>query len=202
MKQILLIGGGTTFNNQSDYKNFLKTIDIDKERLLINESWKQNINIELGFDYEILMPKMPNSTYAKYADWKIYFERIIKIIDDEIILIGHSLGGIFLAKYLAENYFPKKINSLFLLAAPYKERKDEDCLGDFKLPSNLNNLKKQVKKIYILHSKDDNVVPYEDSSYYHNMLEGSNLIIFNDKGHFNQPDFPELFKLIKQTIFN
>ena len=104
--QILLIHGGETFRNQKDYLNYLKnrTISIKKR-----VRWSQEyLDKELGKKFEIIRPRMPLQENAKYSDWKIFFERHMPLLRNNIILIGNSLGGIFLAKYLSENKFPKK----------------------------------------------------------------------------------------------
>ena len=195
MKQILLINGGTTFNSESDYEKFLKSVVIDKTRLYPKSDWKLTLNKRLGANYEVLVPRMPNTTNAKYKDWKIYFNAVCKVLGEEVILIGHSLGGIFLAKYLSENKFPKKIEALFLIAAPFTEA--GESLGDFKISNNLDNISNQTENIFILHSEDDPVVPVSDSDYYMRMLPNSKLVLFQDKGHFNNEEFSGLVYLIK-----
>jgi predicted alpha/beta hydrolase family esterase len=194
-KQILIIHGGNTFAKQSDYIDYLKITEIDKSRLYSTIDWKQTIPDRLGDNYEVLNPRMPNASYARYDEWKIYFEALTKVLENNVILIGHSLGGIFLAKYLSENKFPKKIDALFLLAAPYEE--NGESLGDFKLGTNLDKVNKQVKKIYILHSEDDPVVPMTDSDKYISALPSAELVVFEDKGHFNTEEFSGLVYLIK-----
>jgi len=194
-KQILIIHGGNTFAKRSDYIDYLKITEIDKSRLYSTIDWKQTISDRLGDNYEVLNPRMPNASYARYDEWKIYFEALTKVLENNVILIGHSLGGIFLAKYLSENKFPKKIDALFLLAAPYEE--NGESLGDFKLGTNLDKVNKQVKKIYILHSEDDPVVPMTDSDKYISALPSAELVVFEDKGHFNTEEFSGLVYLIK-----
>ena len=66
-----------------------------------------------------MYPQMPNKQNADYQAWKIEFEKILPDLDKDSILIGHSLGGIFLAKYLSENKLAQKLDSLHLVAAPY-----------------------------------------------------------------------------------
>jgi hypothetical protein len=195
MTQILIINGGTTFNSHADYIDFLENNSIDKTRLYPKIDWKLTLNKRLGSSYEVLVPKMPNTTNANYTEWKLYFESVIKVLGDKVVLIGHSLGGIFLAKYLSENVFPKKIEALFLIAAPFTEA--GESLGDFKLGDNLEGIIKQVDKIFILHSKDDPVVPISDSDEYANRLPDAELVIFEDKGHFNTEEFSGLVYLIK-----
>lgn len=129
--QIILIHGGQTFKNHRDYLNFLKNLEVSIEKKV---KWSgKYLDKKLGNDFDIIKPRMPLGLNAKYEDWKIYFERYFPLLKDNIILIGNSLGGIFLAKYLSENKFPKKILSVYLIAAPFDNTlPKEDLVGGFK----------------------------------------------------------------------
>ena len=70
-------------------------------------------------------------------------------------------------------------------------------LSDFTLPASLEKFAEQVKKIYLLHSKDDPVVPFEQVEKYKKVLPNAEIIIFEDKQHFNQESFSEIVGLIK-----
>lgn len=48
--------------------------------------------------------------------------------------MGHSLGGMFLVKYLAENIFPRKNTALGPSAAPFNAAGGEEVLIDFAMP--------------------------------------------------------------------
>lgn len=117
-KQLLVIHGGDAFETYDDYLKYLKTREISLERLKSN-GWKKNLSDILGEEYDVLLPQMPNSQNARYLEWKIWFERLIPLLNETVVLVGHSLGGIFLAKYLSENDFPKQVKATFLIAAPY-----------------------------------------------------------------------------------
>ena len=106
-KQIVIIHGGSSFKTYKDYIQNLKKQEISIENLKFQKRWKDGLSAELGDDYEFLTPRMPNRENARYEEWKIWFNRIEKILDDEVILIGHSLGGSFLTKYLSKNTFSK-----------------------------------------------------------------------------------------------
>lgn len=193
---IILIHGGTTFDTYEEYFEYLKSSELTLEKIN-RKDWKDSLYLDLP-DFEIVYPKMPNSKNARYEEWKLWFKKLIPLISDEVILVGHSLGGIFLAKYLSENIFPKTITQLHLVAAPYDTEIIKESLADFALSKTVENIESQVKKIFLYQSKDDFAVAYEDVLKYKRDLPKSELVIFENRGHFLQEDFPELIKNIKE----
>lgn len=199
-KQIIIIHGGEVFNTRAGYLKYLKDYKIDFVRLkLKRKGWKDDLEEKLGKNFEIIRPQMPSPRNAKYEEWKIWFEKFFPILRDNIILIGNSLGGIFLAKYLSENKFPVKISQLHLVAAPFGKEKDRHSLADFKLPASLKKIEKQASKIFLYHSKDDSIVPFSDLKKYADELPSAKKIIFKNRDHFFQEEFPELIERIKKN---
>lgn len=200
-QQIFYIHGGSAYSNHGAFLEHLRTATPrDLPWLPPRKKWTDTLRADLGDDFEVFMPTMPNSRNAKYEEWKIWFERHFEYLRDGITLIGWSQGGVFLAKYLSENVTPFSINNLFLLAAPYDyfEIKGEDG-GDF-YPniSNLASIEQKVGHIVILSSEDDPVVPYEHSVKYSGALPKAELMTFKDKNHFLIEEFPELIEKIKE----
>jgi predicted alpha/beta hydrolase family esterase len=198
--QIFLIHGGDTHKNQNDYLDYLKNRNISIEK---KDNWQGGfINKKLNNKFDIIKPRMPLQDNAKYKDWKIHFERHFPYLKNNIILIGTSLGGIFLAKYLSENKFPKKILSAYLVCPPYDNTlTGEDLAGGFKLGSDLNLLEKQTKNLYLMFSKDDNVIPVSHAEKYRKKLINANIIVYESKnGHFQVSEFPEIIGMIKGNI--
>jgi predicted alpha/beta hydrolase family esterase len=195
-KQVLLIHGGSTFDTYRDYLSFLKNLKIDLNRYR-KTKWSDSLRKELGNRFDVLLPRMPNPMNAKYNEWKILFKKMAPLLDNNVILIGHSLGAIFLAKYLSENKFPKKILATMLVSPPYDDEGMEESLGDFVLPKSLDRLNKQGGKIFIYQSKDDLVVPYSHLEKYKKALPNAIVREFKKRGHFDQPRFPELVKDIR-----
>jgi uncharacterized protein len=195
--QIFIIHGGMTFKNKKDYLKFLETREISIEKKI---SWAGDyLDNKLGKDFEIIRPRMPLQDDAKYSDWKIYFERFFPKLRNNVILIGSSLGGIFLAKYLSENKSPKKILSTYLICPPFDNTlAGEDLAGGFALKSDLSMLEKNSKNIHLLFSKDDDVVPVAHAEKYRKKLKKADFVIFESKnGHFKISEFPEIIKMIK-----
>lgn len=102
-KQILVIHGADTFDTNEEYLDYIKNFEIDFERFRNDRvDWKDTLREKLGEDYEVIQPAMPNKFNARYAEWQIWFEKFIPHLESEVILIGHSMGGVFLAKYLSQ----------------------------------------------------------------------------------------------------
>lgn len=187
-----------TFNNRKDYLSFLKNRPVSVEKKMTwSAEWLEN---KLGKEYEIIRPRMPLQDNAKYEEWKIHFERFIPLIRDGVILVGYSLGGIFLAQYLSEHRFPKKIQGVFIISAPFDNTlESEDLVGGFKLKANLSLLEKNARNLYLLFSEDDDVVLVSHAEKYRQKLESANIVIYKSKnGHFKISEFPEIVKMIKK----
>ena len=192
-KQIVVIHGGDLYDTYEEYIDSLKNKELNFERLK-RDGWKETLAEKLGEGFEVIMPKMPNSTNARYLEWKIWFEKLIPFLEEEVVLMGHSLGGMFLTKYLSENEFPKKIRATFLVSSPYDDKESGESLVDFVLPASLGNLQEQGGKIFIYHSEDDPVVPFADFKKYARDLPNAIAQTFKNKEHFGQEEFPELVK--------
>lgn len=197
-QQVVVIHGGTTFDTYLDYISYLKNKKISLDKLEAKRDWKDTLEDKLGKNFEVLLPRMPNGTNARYKEWKIWFERIIPFFKKNTILVGHSLGGTFLAKYLSERRISVKVRATILVAAPFDDVDREESLADFKLPSSLKKFSEQVGLIYLFQSKDDPVVPFKQCEKYKKALPNAKPVILDGREHFNQETFPEIVKLIKK----
>jgi len=200
--QVFIIHGGMTFKNRADYLYYLKNrkISID-EKLRWSDAF---LGRRLGKNYKIIKPRMPLADNAKYAEWKLHFERYFPYLKNNLILMGISLGGTFLAKYLSENRFPKKILSTYLICPAYENSLyGEDLAGGFNRKSNLSLLEKQAKNLYLIFSGDDDVVPVAHVEKFRKKLKDAKIIIYKSKnGHFKISRFPEIVKMIKSDVRN
>ncbi len=196
-QQIVIIHGGNTFASYQEYIADLKQKELQWERLM-QIDWKERLAERLGDDYEVIRPKMPNAQNAKYAEWKIWWQKVESFVQDNVILIGHSLGGIFLAKYLAEEKMPITVKAVFLIAPPFRVGADES-LADFEMPNDLSLLSQQCEQVSLYHSKDDPVVPFTNLAEYTSRLPQAKVRIFDDRQHFNQENLPELEEEVREV---
>ncbi len=193
--QIVVIHGGNAYEKYEDYLESLRTKDISLEKIR-SIGWKANLGKELGNDFDVLLPMMPNAGNARYLEWKIWFERLIPLLDNEVVLIGHSLGAITLVKYLSENVYPKKIKATILVGAPYNTPEKHPYV-DFTITTSLDKFIEQSEKIIFYHSKDDEIVPFENLERYKIAIPNATFNVFENRGHFNDESFPEIVELIK-----
>ena len=197
MKQILIIHGGTCFDSRRDYLDYLKKRTVDLEKFRVRNDWKENLAYELKGEYDVLLPKMPCKERSRYEDWSVWFKRITDACDSPVILVGHSLGALFIVKYLSENSIKISIEKTALVATPFDESGLHESLADFSPPSSFFKLKEQAGEIYLIHSEDDPVVPIGHLDKYKKALPEAKILRFKEKGHFNQATFPELMEFIK-----
>lgn len=194
MQQVIVIHGGDSFDSYERYLATLKNCEVSIESFLPRKRWKDNLQSELGDNFQVFLPQMPNKYNARYEEWKIWFERMFPFLEGEPILVGHSQGGIFLLKYLSENNFPKRIKTLLLVAPPHSETPE---IGDFALTNSFDGIERQCPVIHLYQSRDDKVVPFGETERYKKDLPNIKLCIFEDRGHFLQENFPEIVSDIK-----
>lgn len=212
MKQVLVIHGGIFFNTRAEYLASLKKEPMKREELFRDRSmrWKDNLGKDLGSDFEVFQPEMPSSEDAKYAEWKVVFEKAAAFLESDAILVGHSLGGIFLARYLSENTMKVRIAAVFLVAAPFfKPSKKGDARTGMRAnagftvsdtPGFFKRLEAQAGKVTIYHSEDDQVVAVSHAKLYKKGMPHAEYVIFKDRGHFRAEHFPELVKAIHELF--
>ena len=196
MKQVIVIHGGTTFRDYDAYLNSLSTKKLYIDRLIYTPKWKERLQQNLGDTYQVLLPTMPNSTNARYNEWKIWFQHISELFTNDCILVGHSLGAVFLAKYLSEESLQITVTATILIAAPYDDEQGED-LVDFKITTLSENLIDQAGRLVFFNGLDDPVISQSDLRKYRQALPGAEFIITPAPDHFVREDFPELTELIK-----
>ena len=133
------------YDVKDDFLSRLKERKVAREDFKSKTDWKDDLEVKLASDFEIFAPRMPNRDNAKYVAWKIWFDKLLPYLEDDLTLVGSSLGGLFLVKYLSENIFPKMIRSLILVAAPYNGKDSKhDLETDFSFNVNFKQIEDEV----------------------------------------------------------
>lgn len=153
----------------------------------------------LGTAYEVRYPRMRSESDPDYQRWKPQIKEASAMLEAHVILIGHSLGGSFLLKYLVEEKIEATIAGLFLLATPYwggtgwrYEGYEKAALPDdfaSKLPSGM--------PIFLYHSRDDKIVPFAHLGLYAGKLPHAGIRAFDERGHQFDNDLSEVVADVK-----
>ncbi|MFD1143186.1 RBBP9/YdeN family alpha/beta hydrolase [Larkinella insperata] len=150
----------------------------------------------LGAQYRVRYPQMPNPDAPHYTPWKKRLEAELAATDGTVVLVGHSLGGSVILKYLAEENPANPIAGVCVVAAPYWGKKGWKS-RDFTLPKNLSTLS-LIPQIIFFHSHDDEVVPFFHAIRYAELLPDVRVCALEHLGHLFTEGCAELAHEIRR----
>lgn len=192
-KQLVYIHGGDPYDTYGEFIADLKRskLEADDFKQSTEKRWKDALQAELGPEYEIFRPEMPNWMNARYIEWEIFFGKMLKYVRPGAVFIGHSLGAIFLARYSADN--PNHgAAGIILIAPPFRAE------GGFAVPKDAQRLAKLGARLHVYFSADDPIVPFSNMKKYTKVVSDAVFTEFVDKGHFYaQKEFPEIIRDIR-----
>jgi len=145
----------------------------------------------LGSKYEVHFPRMPNEADPKMDSWKRKIHDELSSIPGKVLLVGHSMGGAVLLKYLAEEEVGKPIAGLFLLAAPSWDE-DRWNFDDLKLPPDIAERLASIPRIFLYHSRDDAIVPFAHLALHRARLPQATIREVDGRGHQFGNDLAEV----------
>jgi len=129
----------------------------------VHDEWDNklvgSLERELGPNYEIHYPPMPNEAKPKYALWKAALKKEFTRLDDSAILVGHSIGATILINILAEEPAEVAATGIFLIAAPFVGKGGWPS-EDIKPKSDLGARLPKEWKIYLYHGSEDDTAPF------------------------------------------
>ena len=150
-----------------------------------DENWFPWLKGELEkLDCRVFIPKFPTPEKQTMKKWLKAFENYGKYLNEDSIVVGHSLGYAFILNLL-EN---KKIRAAFLVAAYYKFIGNDyfDTISKTFMKSfDWEKIKGNCGKFFIYHSDND---MYQPLSMAHGLTDNLNarLKIIKNAGHFNE----------------
>ncbi|HTE31563.1 MAG TPA: alpha/beta fold hydrolase [Chryseolinea sp.] len=159
------------------------------------------IKARLGTGYTLVSPNMPDPENPHYKPWKKKFKRVLLEADDDVIVVGHSLGASVVLKYLSEKTPKKSIAGLFLIGAVYWGKENWQ-VEEYMLEDNFSSRLPRIPHIVFYHSKDDEVVPVSHLWYYASAIPGAVIREFDERGHLFGKGLPELIEDIKNIKSN
>jgi uncharacterized protein len=159
-------------------------------------SWLRS---KLGKEYKIEYPIMPNPDNPDYEPWAKQLRAEFKQLSGDVILVGHSVGGSVLIKYLTENRVDFNVKALLLCATPFWGIDDNWQYEPFALSTNFADKLQDIEKISIYHSKDDAIVELKHAQKYKKELPSAQLNVLPGNSHAFENGIEQLAKGIEKV---
>ena len=148
------------------------------------EKWEK-----LGWQVEV--PELAGNYFPKKEEWVEVIEGFQP--DENWTLIGHSLGGVAILRYLEKA--SKKIKQAILVATPYDAMKLGAIENFFGGGSDWQKIKAKCPKFDLVYQDEDMAVPLKHGKKYAKKLSGK-LHILPGFDHFQKIDLEFLRGLI------
>jgi predicted alpha/beta hydrolase family esterase len=151
---------------------------------------------ELGPDYQMRYPLMPNEADPSYQAWKATLERELACLDAGAILIGHSIGGTILINALAERSPERALAAIMLIAAPFVGQGGwtSDDIERLDLAARLP----VSVPVFLYHGTKDETVPVEHTNLYTSAIPGAHVRRLKGRDHQLNNDLSEVANDIRQ----
>jgi predicted alpha/beta hydrolase family esterase len=163
-KPVLFIQGGGDDGYEADL-------------LLVN-----SMQASLGDGYLIHYPEIVSNDSLADFGWPQEIGKYISQYNDEIILVGHSLGASMLLKYLSENNVTNKIAGIFLIATPFWGA-DKDWQAGLALHKDFAEKLDRTVPIFFYQCEDDEVVPFAHLGFYMQEVTWATFRVLKTGGH-------------------
>src|SRR5206468_304905 len=89
----------------------------------VHDTWDNklvdSLSSELGPEYDIRYPRMPNESDPKYAAWKLALRDEFAALEHGDVVVGHSVGATILIHALAEEPPRARLAAICLIATPF-----------------------------------------------------------------------------------
>jgi uncharacterized protein len=154
------------------------------------------LRASLGSEYKLYHPAMPDPENPRYIPWKMALQSSMPVGGNKVVLVGHSLGGSVIVKYLSEGLLQVPVSGLFLVGAPYWGTRGwafDEFIFEHKFETRLP----AIDHTYIYHSRNDRWVPFSHSSFYAKKLPGAIVRTVDGDQHEFNFGLPELVNDIK-----
>jgi uncharacterized protein len=155
-----------------------------------------SLSSELGSDFHVHYPRMPNEASPRYEDWKQRLVEEVTALGDGAILVGHSFGASMVLKVLASETKPT-CRRAFLIAAPFWGSTGWDW-KDLELPKDASTRLSHGTSLVFYHGGNDEVVPHHHVDLYRAALPGAMVRHLQGRNHQLNDDLSEVAADIRE----
>ena len=140
---------------------------------------------EKGF--EVKGPAFPDTEHPREDKWEPFLKKEIGCPDENLVLVGHSVGCITILRYLETLGEGEKIGGAVLVAGFTDALGYDELKNFFKTPIDFEKIKTRSQNGFVaIHSDNDPFVPLKHSDIFKEKL-GAEAIVKHALGHFSGP---------------
>ena len=127
-------------------------------------AWYPSVQKELEtLGYQVFVPDMPGTDAPKLSEWLPFLSNLIDTPDEDLVLIGHSVGTVVIMRYL-ESLKEKEIIGKAILVAGYTDPLGfKELENFFKTNLDFEKIKTKSKKGFVLIQSDND--PFVSDQY-------------------------------------
>lgn len=146
--------------------------------------------------HEVRVPELPlqRGEALEMQPLLELMEEKIGVLDQDDILLGHSLGGALAVRYLEYVELKSTPRALVLVAAPWKVN-HPDLRSLFMTDLDYDVVPWKASEFVVVHSPDDSLVPFDHAQKWVDVLK-ARLVDADGNGHYMDAQYPALLETL------
>lgn len=163
--------------------------------------WLKDKLEELGAHVQV--PLMPNSCSPKLTEWLEFLDRLVAEPDEDLFIVGHSLGGPAIFRYLEKLTPSRKIGGALVVAGFAESIHAEAVEGFVSGEWNDEKIRNSSRAITLINSDDDPYIPMEMAERMKRRFD-ARLVVMHKAQHICEKagflQLPEALEELKQMM--
>lgn len=154
--------------------------------------------------HRVIVPQFPHADHPELQEWLTLFEQYRQELDEQSVLVGHSLGATFVLRLLEK--LPRPVRASFLVAPVVGEMQNElDMLVAPFIRDGFEweKIKKNAGACHLFHSDNDPFIALAQVKTAAQAL-GATFHLLPGAGHMNEADgftaFEQLWKEMQPLL--
>jgi predicted alpha/beta hydrolase family esterase len=169
----------------------------------VHDEWDdklvESLTRELGDRYEVRYPRMPDEADPSFDRWSTAIRREIADLDDDSVLVGHSVGAAILINALVAQPSGPRLRAIVLIAAPFVGEGGWRS-AEFELPPDLGARLPEDVVVLVFHGLQDETAPPSHADLYANVIPQAQVHRLSGRDHQLNNDLSEVAREIVNTI--
>lgn len=141
-----------------------------------------SLRTALGLGYEVCYPRMPDEGNPSYPRWSAAIWREMAYLDEEGVVVGHSIGGTILVQALIDRPPERKLAAIVLIAAPFVGEGGWSG-DDFEFSGDLGDVLPAGVPVYVFHGAQDETAPASHAGLYADAIPQAQVHVLSGRDH-------------------